>query len=344
MLRGDFRRPGVRVEPAPPRIADVPGERPANPKRTELAEWLTRADHPLATRVIANRHWQQHFGEGLCRTPSDFGTMGEEPEHSELLDYLATELPRRQWSQNQLKRLIVTSATYRQASRVADSSRKAADIDPENRLWWRYPVRRIEAESIRDAMLAACDDLSSRRGGRGVMAPLPPELTGTLLANHWQVAPDREDHHRRSIYLFARRNLRYPVLDAFDRPDAQASCAARNRSTTAPQSLLLLNSEFTLTAARRLAGGVLRQAGSDVDRQIAVAHRRVFGRMPDDAELRTGEEFLARQEALISREQRPMNQLALPMPAGDGIAPSAAAALVDYCVAMFNANEFLYLD
>jgi hypothetical protein len=294
--------------------------------------------------VIANRLWQQHFGEGLCRTPSDLGTMGEEPEHGELLDYLARELPRREWSQKELRRLIVTSATYRQTSRAADASPKAGDVDPENRLWWRYPLRRIEAESIRDAMLAAAGDLSSRRGGRGIMAPLPSELVGTLLANQWQVAADREDHYRRSIYLFARRNLRYPVLDAFDRPDAQASCAARNRSTTAPQSLLLLNSEFTLMAARRLAGVVLSEAGEDLHRQIAGSHRRVLGRAPSEEEMQRGSAFLARQEAMLSHEKRPVARLAVPIPATKSISPTAAAALVDYCIALFNVNEFLYLD
>jgi hypothetical protein len=345
MVRGDYRRPGERAEPEFPRIANASNERPADSKpRAELAEWLTRTDHPLATRVIANRLWQQHFGEGLCRTPSDFGAMGEEPEHGELLDYLATELPRREWSQKQLRRFIVTSATYRQSSRAAGGAQKASAIDPENRLWWRYPLRRIDAESLRDAMLAACGRLSSRRGGRGVMAPLLPELTGTLLASHWQVAADPEDHHRRSIYLFARRNLRYPVLDAFDRPDGQASCAARNRSTTAPQSLLLLNSEFTLTAARRMAGAVLSRAGGDARRQIIESHRRVFARTPDEQELQTAEAFLARQRAVVTRGGRSTAQLALPTPLDDSIAAPDAAALVDYCVALFNANEFIYVD
>jgi hypothetical protein len=357
MVRGDYRRPGERVEPEFPRIANSSSERPSASKpRAALARWLTRPDQPLATRVIANRLWQQHFGEGLCRTPSDFGAMGDEPQHLELLDYLATELPRREWSQKQLRRVIVTSASYRQASKtspawdaatrhhVATVWAKAKQADPQNRLWWRYPLRRVPAESLRDAMLACCDSLSSRRGGRGVMAPLPAEMTAMLLKNQWQVAADEDDRHRRSIYLFARRNLRFPILDVFDRTDGQASCPVRNRSTTAPQSLLLLNSEFSLTVARRLAGAVVRQAGPQSRPQIVEAYRRAFARLPDAAELQSGEEFLDRQRKLLAREVPPASRRATPIPVTDSTPPAAGAALVDLCLALINANEFLYLD
>jgi hypothetical protein len=177
---------------------------------------------------------------------------------------------------------------------------------------------RLEGEAIRDAMLAASDRLSSRRGGAGVMPPLPSELLATLLKNQWQVSADEEDHRRRSVYLFVRRNLRYPLFEAFDRPDTNASCPQRGRSTTAPQALWQLNSEFSLAAAADLANYVSLQAESDATAQVAIAYRRCLGRQPSTEEL----------TAAIAFMQRPNNQ----------------SPLIQFCLALFNLNEFLYLD
>ncbi len=188
MLRGDFRRPGPALEPGFPRIANPWSEVVSPPaagavtsgRRAALARWLTRADHPLATRVIVNRLWQSHFGQGLVSTASDFGVMGGTPTHAELLDWLATELPAQGWSLKRMHRLLVTSATYRQASQAASpewsaevtaSARAAWErsraADPDNKLWSRMNRRRLEGEAIRDAMLAASKGLNSRRGGLG---------------------------------------------------------------------------------------------------------------------------------------------------------------------------------
>jgi hypothetical protein len=303
-LRGDWRRPGAEVQPAFPRIANPWDERIADPdsaaktsgRRAALARWITRPDHPLATRVAANRLWQQHFGQGLSRTPSDFGLIGEGPSHPELLDWLAGELPRRAWRQKDLHRLIVCSATYRQASRpggpnwpaeqaaaARESWRRSVAADPIDELLARFPRRRLEGEAIRDAMLATSGSLSMRHGGPGVMPPLPAELVQTLLADHWKTSPDPEDHHRRSIYIFARRNLRFPVFEAFDRPDANASCARRNFSTTAPQSLLMLNSDFSLEMARGLSPRL--RAGAHSER---IVRRRGLSRPPGEPATRRG--------------------------------------------------------
>jgi hypothetical protein len=348
LLRGDWRRKGPEVQPAFVRIAnpwdeELPAE---GGRRRALAEWITRPDHPLSTRVIANRLWQHHFGEGLCRTPSDFGIMGAEPEHGELLDWLATELVASGWSLKQMHRLIATSATYRQSSMVesAESAEASAlSVDPDNELLSRFPRRRLDGEAIRDALLAASGSLDQHRGGPSVMPPLPEELVNTLLKGQWTESPDPADHYRRSIYIFARRNLRYPIFEAFDRPDGNASCPRRNRSTIAPQSLLLLNSRLSLDAAQRLAGFVLAHE-QEADEQIVLAFRRTLGRRPGDAELSDCRQFLIEQTARLRTEGRAGAELALPIPALDSLDPCAAAAMTDLCLALFNSNEFVYID
>lgn len=336
MVRGDFRRPGPLVEPAFPRIANPWNDRPADaPKdaktlgrRSELARWITRPDHPLATRVIANWLWQHHFGEGLSRSPGDFGVMGDEPTHPELLDWLATELVREGWSMKRIHKLIVTSATYRTASRPTRETMnqwtQLKSADPQNYLLGRMPRRRLEGEAIRDAMLASADRLSENRGGPGVMPPLPRELLGTLLKDQWKTSPNEEDHRRRSVYLFVRRNLRYPLFESFDKPDTNASCPRRNRSTTAPQALVLLNSEFSLSAARDLAKYLAAQSPADDGALIAVLYHRTLGREPTEDEITAAEKFLQSQTALSNN--------------------SFDAAVVDLCLAMFNLNEFIYVD
>jgi len=345
-VRGEWDRLGPELEPAFPRIANPSSESlepnssgKTSGRRRELAQWLTRPDHPLTSRVIANRLWQHHFGKGLCRTPSDFGIMGHFPSHPELLDWLACELVHRGWSLKAMHRLLVTSATYRQASRRrsdhADTRaawERAQKLDPENELWWRAARRRLSGEAIRDAMLASSGRLCRKQGGRGVMPPLPEELKSTLLRGQWKTSDNPEDHCRRSIYVFARRNLRYPIFDVFDRPDGNASCARRNRSTTAPQSLYLLNSEFSLDCTRRLAELLLAESSGETAR-LRLLYRRVLGRDPSQQELAECREFLAAQAELLAE--------------GDGekeLSSARAAAWTDLCLAMFNFSEFVYLD
>jgi hypothetical protein len=327
--RGDFRRPAAEVEPAFVRIAapvsrSLGSDRETSaPTRVDLADWLVSPDNPLTLRVFANRVWQFHFGQGLVPTSSDFGFGGADPTHPELLDWLATELPRNGGRLKALHRLIVTSETYRRASRPAKSEvarfESLVAADPDNRLWGRRSMVRLEGEAIRDAMLAAADRLSDRRGGPGVRPPLPAELVGTLLKNQWNVSPDEEDHRRRSIYLFVRRNLRYPLFEVFDRPDTNQSCAVRARSTVAPQSLALMNAELSDGLARDLAALVRQQHPSNPAQQIAVAFTRCLGRPPTDAERSRAAAYLDR--AAASRD-----------------------ALAGLCLALFNLNEFVYVD
>jgi hypothetical protein len=340
-VRGDFRQRGPQLEPAFPRIANPWRDRPevfldgagAPATRTALARWLTRPDHALALRVIANRLWQHHFGEGLARTPGDFGLLGEAPSHPELLDWLAAELPRRGWSLKSLHRLIVGSAAYRRASRSPPGSPGAAaagsGADPENRLLWRRDRRRLEAEAIRDALLAASGTLSPRSGGPGVMAPLPEEIRKSIRKDHWKVSPDPEDHRRRSIYLFARRNLRYPFLEVFDRPDPNLSCARRDRTTIAPQSLALLNSDLAVEAAAALARRARGERAAAGEASIVSAYRLALGRAPEPAEIAAAREFLGGLAARLKAEGR-----------GD----PEAGAFEAFSLALFNLNEFVYVD
>lgn len=382
MVRGDFRRPGPEAPPAFPRIANpwdepVPAPPPGaatSGRRTALARWLTRPDHPLATRVIVNRLWQQHFGQGLVHTPSDFGTMGDTPSHSDLLDWLATELPRQGWSLKRMHKLLLLSATYRQSSHPAelrlrqdspdgsaedwqaalDRWRRSRQLDPENRLLARMNRQRLAGESLRDAMLFSGGRLSSRRGGPGVRPPLPTELLATAGGDRWPASPEVEDQCRRSIYVFVRRTLRYPLFEAFDSPDTIASCPLRNRSTTAPQALWLMNSEFSLEAARCLAGSLLADAPSTVSRSagtegdpaplVRSAYLRTLCRPPDADESAAALAFLRQQAEMIAASGRPANELALPAPLPDGAPLFELAALVDFCLALFNLNEFVYVE
>lgn len=364
-VRGDFRRRGPIVQPAYPRIVNynkayvLPPSRNdrSSRRRTALMSWMIQPNHPLTTRVIVNRLWQAHFGRGLSVSPSDFGIMGDEPTHPELLDWLATELPHRGWSLKAMHRLLVASATYRQASlpsnpRWSDARNQSAlaawtkskTDDPDNDLFSRMNRQRLEGEAIRDAMLVSSERLSQRRGGPGVRPPLPKELLVTLLKNQWPVTKNEEDHDRRSIYLFVRRNLRYPIFEVFDKPDTNASCPRRNRSTIAPQALMLLNSDASLSAARQLSGYLLQHAPGDKTKQIELCYLRTLSRKPTDEELRTALQFLTDDEKRLREEGRKPEELALPDSLPKGSNTYAASALTDFCLAIFNLNEFLYID
>ncbi|MDP6795419.1 MAG: DUF1549 and DUF1553 domain-containing protein [Verrucomicrobiota bacterium] len=317
-VRGDFRRLGPVVQPAVPRIARGKKTAVAVTNRAGLAHWMSKPGNPLFRRTIANRLWQFHFGQPLTAIPSDLGRTGERPTHPALLDWLAAELPRRYWSLKAIHRLLLTSATYRQASRgVGEKWVRRLAADRENRLYSRMNRRRLDGETLRDTLLAISGQATQRAGGPGVRPALPREITSTLLNNQWPVSKSVEDHHRRSVYLFARRNLRYPLFELFDRPDGTASCSRRKESTTAPQSLILLNSDFSLASARALAK---RLAKLDQPTAVHELYSRLFQRRPSESELRLAKRFLVEQEP-------------------HGLDPIARLAL-----ALINLNEFLFLD
>jgi hypothetical protein len=322
LRRGEYGARGPEVGPAFPAVLCASDSAAAaKPKasgrstgrRTALAEWLLRADHPLTARVMVNRLWRHHFGQGLVGTPSDFGTIGDEPTHPELLDWLATELVARRWSLKSMHRLILTSAAYRQSS-GSDGPCRAAD--PENSLLWRQNRRRLDGEAIRDSLLAVSGRLNRTMSGPSVFPELPPELK--LLSSKgavWPVSPNAEDRERRSLYVFVRRNLRYPFFEVFDRPDTNASCPQRAVTTIAPQALSLLNSQLAHDSARALAARAARDAGLNRRTRVERISLVVFGRLPDDAERRMMSEFLTRDDSLAH-----------------------------LCLALLNTNAFIYID
>ncbi|MXY66990.1 MAG: DUF1553 domain-containing protein [Acidobacteriia bacterium] len=306
-------------------------------RRTALAGWLTGADNPLTARVMANRLWHYHFGQGIVRTPSDFGLMGEPPTHPELLDWLAVEFRRSGWSIKQMHRLIMNSQTYQQSSEFRQA---ASEEDPLNRLLWRFPPQRLEGEVIRDSMLAVAGRLNHQVGGPSVFPKLP--VGASQPRGGWDVPESRHAQDRRSVYVFVRRNSRYPMLESFDMPDTHESCARRSLTTTAPQALALLNSEHTLGWAQGLAGRILDAAGADRDRQIQAGFGLTYSRQPDGWEKDTVLTFFETQRAIIAERAAAGEPLLLPDVLPAGMSQQEAAAVVDFAHMLLNSNEFVF--
>jgi hypothetical protein len=356
--RGDYRNRGPLVTPRPPGVilaanagdGFAPDWIVPQPKTTgrrlALARWLSSPGNPLFPRVIVNRIWQHHFGRGIVASSSDFGVRGEAPTHPELLDWLACELVASGWRLKPIQRLIVTSAAYRQSHRTTP---QALRDDAENSLFGRRERRRRDAEAIRDGMLLASGELNSRMYGPGVKAPLEPEVEALIfteaeVVDLWEEDRDPAEHLRRSIYLFRKRNIRYPLLESFDAPDNLVACSRRETSTHALQALNLLNSEFAHGRARALAGRILRQAGANQDSALRLAYRILYCREPSPAELARSRRFLAEQAELLRELAQAGQPLARPVgiPAATHD-PATAAAWVDLALALLNSNEFLYV-
>jgi hypothetical protein len=228
-----------------------PADAKSSFRRAGFAERLTNPENPLTARVMVNRIWQNHFGEGIVRTPSNFGKMGERPSHPELLDYLASEFVKSGWSIKHVHRLIMKSTAYRMASDDIESNRK---VDGDNRLVWRMPRRRVEGEVIRDAVLATAGTLDRAVGGPAVYPYIDPVLFQSSSKRTWHgKAVNDPSTYRRSVYVFSKRTIPLPMLETFDRPDTMSSCARRNRSTIAPQALILMNNEFIGIQAKHFA-------------------------------------------------------------------------------------------
>jgi mono/diheme cytochrome c family protein len=297
-LGGDFTRKGDRVEPGvpavlPPLDGDSPGHRP---DRMDLARWLVDRRNPLTARVVVNRIWQAYFGRGLVETDNDFGTQGSPPSHPELLDWLACELMDRGWSRKAIHRLIVESATYRQASRVRDACQA---VDPDNRRLWRQARLRLEAELIRDAALASGGLLTRTVGGPSVFPPQPEGVMDLgQMRRPWR-ADTGPGRYRRGLYTFFWRATPYAFLTAFDAPGGVQTCTRRLRSDTPLQALTLLNDPAFTEIARGLAARILAdrpEPASDGER-IDHAFLLCLGRRPSDGERRTLEDFLRTERA-----------------------------------------------
>ncbi|MDB5309654.1 MAG: hypothetical protein JWO38_3856 [Gemmataceae bacterium] len=358
--RGNPKQKLAAVKAAFPRVLVAAPVEPKN--RVELAKWVTRPGHPLTARVIVNRLWQHHFGRGIVATPNDFGVRGERPTHPELLDWLATELvnptligdsaggripPAVPWSLKHIHRLMVLSNVYRQAGNVPVPP-AATKADPNNTLLWRMNRRRLEAEAIRDSVLATSGALNRQVGGPPVKVPLEPEVYDLIFTEGepdglWPVTPDPAQHARRSVYLFNKRNVRLPLFEAFDQPDTLNSCAARPVSTFAPQALILMNGPFVQEQGKALAMKLVREVGTDPAKQLDALYRRAVGRSPTGAEKLAGLEFLKDQGGSI--RERLKAGLPIGLPVGD-LPPGADAAdmraLADLCVVVLNTNEYVY--
>jgi hypothetical protein len=278
------------------------------PRRQKLAEWITHPDNPLFTRVIVNRLWHHHFGAGLMRTPNDFGYSGGHPSHPRLLDWLAGELKRRRWRLKEIHRLLVTSATYRQSSKM---NAAAHAVDAGNARLWRKSPRRVEGETLRDALLAVAGKLSPVVGGVGYRDMREYKFKGSHFYD--PIPQDKPEHFRRTIYRFAPRGAKRTILDTFDCPDPSAITPVRASTTTPLQSLALMNNAFVLLLtdgfARRLAADV----GALAELQVERAHALAYGRVPDDEDRRLAMAFIA------------------------------AHGLPAYCRVLLNSNEFLYI-
>jgi hypothetical protein len=291
------------LDPTPAKITRPYVATNSTGRRSALVRWLTRADNPLTPRVMVNRVWQYHFGRGLVKTSSDFGRLGERPSHPELLDWLASYYVTEGWHLKPLHKLIMTSAVYRQSTQGTAS--EAAHLkDPENRLMSHRDVRRLEAEPIRDAMLAVSGELDPRGGGPA----------------------DEPEQPRRAVYTKVKRNTHDALLDALDAPDGSISTSLRNVTTTPTQALLMINGPWVWERARAFAGRLRREAPDDSGR-IDLAYRLTLGRPPEAAEVAEALAFLNDQARRI-----------------EGASPVQAEALVDFCHALLNSNEFLYDD
>jgi hypothetical protein len=322
---GELSRPGEEVTPGFIAAMLLPAESASlDGQRADLARWLTSPENSLTARVQVNRLWQHHFGQGLVATPSDFGRNGKRPTHPELLDWLARQFVRDGWSLKKMHRLMMTSAAYRRASSPdADAFVK----DPENKLLWRMNRRRLEGEAIRDTILAVSGMLNPAIGGPGVYAQLPKGVNVEFPNNDKELSwgsVTEDDNRRRSIYLFQRRSLTFPLMDVFDGAPMNQSCAARPVTTVAPQALALFNGEFVREAAVHFANRLRREVGDDASKQMDLAFQLAFTRPPGKVERVTALKFL--QDQTATRDANPNS------------------ALADFCHVLLNASELIYPD
>jgi len=331
LIRGSAHAKGPKVEPGFPEV--LGGSTPAIPepppgaktsgRRTVLANWVASPDNPLTARVMANRLWQYHFGRGIVRSPNNFGLQGDAPTHPELLDWLAGEFVARGWSMKAMHRLIMTSSTYRMAATGSDPNALAAD--PRNDLMWRFDLRRLTAEELRDSILALNGTLNRKVYGPSVFPPIPKEvLAGQSVPGKGWDTSGPEDSARRSVYVHVKRSLRLPILESFDAAEPDTTCPVRFVTVQPTQALGTLNSEFMNQEAQKLAQRLKREAGDDLRKQVAHGLRLTTCRTPTDREVERGVELV---EALRQK---------------DGATPDVA--LKYFCLLALNLNEFVYLD
>ncbi len=342
-LRGDPKQPGEKVGPGflsvlsdGKDLSEAAGRSLVPQRRTALALWLTQPDHPLTARVMVNRLWQGHFGRGIVGTPNDFGRQGELPTHPELLDWLAMEFVERSWSLKSMHRLMMLSNTYQMSDQFDENNVR---IDADNRYFWRMNRRRMEAEDLRDSVLAVAGKLNLKMGGPAVVLPLSQEelanLGGGDYAFKWPPTHDPEEMNRRSVYLYVKRSFPLPMFATFDMPSSSLSCPRRDVTTVAPQALALLNSSFMLTQAEQFATRLVKEQGQTPDAWIEAGFQLALGRTPSQREKQKFLEFLSQNEAGEKKSAGQPSQ---------NVGGDPSPALVKLCLVLFNLNEFVYID
>jgi uncharacterized protein DUF1553/uncharacterized protein DUF1549/cytochrome c len=319
LIRGDIQSRGSLMKPG---FVDVitygnpPVEIPAADGRTSgrrraLAEWLGSRENPLTARVAVNRIWSHHFGRGIVGTLDNFGKMGQRPTHPELLDWLAVAFINKGWSMKQMHRLMMTSEAYRMASDFDDANN--AQKDPDNADLWRFPIQRLDAEIIRDVIMSASGTLDLTAGGPPVFPPIPKEILASVSTGIWKREEDGPKVWRRSIYVYRKRGLAFPMFEVFDMPDPNTTCGRRNVSTVPTQALTLLNNEFVLRQAKLFADRVKEAEPADPAKQVDLAYRIALARPPRAVEAALAAEFLKKR------------------------------TLADFTHVLLNLNEFLYI-
>jgi hypothetical protein len=335
--RGDPEKPLAEVGPALP--ASLVHDQPPPPtptarttgRRLWLARWIASADNPLTARVFVNRVWQHHFGRGIAATTNDFGLMGEAPTDPGLLDWLASRFVADGWRLKPLHRLIVLSSAYRVSSALG-SGEDASGNDRRLALFGRRAQSRLEAEAVRDSILAVAGRLNPRRGGPSVYPPLPRSvLDGQSRPGEGWGHSDPADAARRSIYVYSKRAIALPELELLDSPDTTSSCEQRPVSTTAPQALTFLNGAFMQEQSAHFAERLCREAGNDSGKRVRLAFALALCRPPRSEELTLALGFLKEQERRIAAET-----------AGKAAGEAASRALAEFCLVLLNANEFVY--
>ncbi|MEX2113117.1 MAG: PSD1 and planctomycete cytochrome C domain-containing protein [Pirellulales bacterium] len=346
--RGDLDRPKRQVGPDLPAVLraatqyrDALGGQFTS--RKQLALWITSAEHPLTARVMVNRLWQWHFGQGLVGTPNDFGKMGQSPSHPQLLDWLASRFVEQGYGVKQMHRQLMLSEAYQRTSSYADPQNQ--NVDADNRFLWRANRRRLEAEALWDTIHATAGTLNSKLGGRPVAPPLADDELSALRERwQWTVSADPREHTRRGLYVLVRRNFRFPMFEVFDSPINSVSSPQRDVPTVAPQALWSLNNHRAWAQAQHFAARLVREASTDRAAWVERAWQVALARKPSDTER---SEALQLMDALTARspddassattlDQPPAELLALPA--------DEALALAKLCLAVFNLNEFLFID
>jgi len=321
---------------------------PATELRLQLADWIASPRNPLTARVIVNRIWQHHFGEGLVRSSNNFGFTGDKPTHSELLDWLSNELIRSHWSLKHIHRLILTSATWQQAS-LHPRQDEYAQKDAANRWLWRAHRRRLDAESLRDALLDASGELDLKVGGPSFYPTISADALEGLSRKTaaWTASPVSEQN-RRSLYMFTQRSLLTPMMTTFDQCDTTLPCGQRDVTIVAPQALTLLNNEFVHARTARLAASLMEDEFLSASSRIDRAWRAILKRGPTDDEERIAVEHIVRQRARFAGDGKELPAGGTPVGGATGSHEGRKSpeelAWASLCLVLLNSNEFAFVD